>query len=223
MVSSMRLIAFAAGLGLFAINTTVLAEGPNSQCPLLRTAGTAIETVLPQDTRLLIRADAIERFLDELDGAPPDWKAVYGIGHRDAGYDERLFKLNRERDRRRDGNPALGQQVTFIWVGELSGYDSESDGFRIAIGPNVNPTRWGWVRFKAEGLPSNLVAIPSADQREPLRRRIENGEKLEIAVAMTGPLITEEAIVYDFAHDEEGRGLIMPVVHIERVDCLWVE
>ncbi len=223
MVSSMRLIAFAGGLCLFAICSMVLAEEPTGVRPLLVPTGAAIAAAIPQDTRPLIRADAIERFLDELDGAPPDWKAVYGLGHRDPGHDERLFELNRERDRRRDGNPALGQRVTFIWVGELSGYDSESGGFRIAIGPKVNPTRWGWVRFKADGLPSNLVAIPSADQREPLRRRVANGEKIEIQVAMTGRLIPEEAIVYDFAHEEEGRGLIMPVVRIERVDYLLAE
>lgn len=37
---------------------------------------------------------------------------------------------------------------------------------------------------------------------------------------MTGRLIPEEPIVYDFSHDEEGRGLIMPVVRIERIDFL---
>jgi hypothetical protein len=37
---------------------------------------------------------------------------------------------------------------------------------------------------------------------------------------MTGTLIPSESIVYDFSHGEEGRGLIMPVVRVERVDVL---
>lgn len=39
-------------------------------------------------------------------------------------------------------------------------------------------------------------------------------------MGMTGRLISEESIVYDFSHEEEGRGLIMPVVRIERMDYL---
>ncbi len=219
----MRLLALAGGLGLFATCSAALAEEPTGERPLLVLERAGIETALPRDTRPLIRADAIERFLDELDGAPPDWKAVYGIGHHDPGHDERLFELNRERDRRREGNPVLRQRVTFVWPGELSGYEPESGGFRVAIGPKVHPTRWGWVRFKADGLPSNLVAIPPADRREPLRRKVANGEKVEIEVAMTGRLIPEESIIYDFAHEEEGRGLIMPVVRIEQVEYLTAE
>lgn len=219
----MRLIALAGGLSLFATYSMALAEELAGKRPLLVLERAGIEAALSRDTRLLIRADAIERFLDELDGAPPDWKAVYGLGHHDSGHDERLFELNRERDRRREGNPALQQQVTFVWPGELSGYEPESGGFRVAIGPKVNPTRWGWVRFKADGLPSNLVAIPPADRRELLRRKITNGEKVDIEVAMTGRLIPEESIVYDFAHEEEGRGLVMPVVRVERVEYLMVE
>ncbi len=219
----MRLLALAGGLSLFATCSVVLAEEPTGERPLLVLECAGIEAALPRDTRPLIRADAIERFLDELDRAPPDWKAVYGLGHHDPEHDERLFELNRERDRRREGNPALRQRVTFVWPGELSGYEPESGGFRVAIGPKVHPTRWGWVRFKADGLPSNLVAIPPADRREPLRRKVANGEKVEIEVAMTGRLIPEESIIYDFAHEEEGRGLIMPVVRIEQVEYLTAE
>ena len=39
---------------------------------------------------------------------------------------------------------------------------------------------------------------------------------------MVGRLIPEESLVYDFSHDEEGLGLIMPVVRIERVEYLLV-
>ena len=37
---------------------------------------------------------------------------------------------------------------------------------------------------------------------------------------MTGHLITEESVIYDFSHEEEGQGLIMPVVEVEQVDYL---
>jgi hypothetical protein len=35
-----------------------------------------------------------------------------------------------------------------------------------------------------------------------------------------GRLVPEESIVYDFSHDEEGLGLIMPIVRIERIEYL---
>ena len=41
---------------------------------------------------------------------------------------------------------------------------------------------------------------------------------MEIDVVMTGQLVPEESIVYDFSHDEEGLGLIMPVVRVEHVE-----
>jgi hypothetical protein len=37
-------------------------------------------------------------------------------------------------------------------------------------------------------------------------------------VAITGRLLPEESIIYDFAHDERGQGMVMPVVRVERVD-----
>jgi len=35
---------------------------------------------------------------------------------------------------------------------------------------------------------------------------------------MTGRLIPGESLVYDFSHEEEGLGLIMPFVRVEQVD-----
>jgi len=37
---------------------------------------------------------------------------------------------------------------------------------------------------------------------------------------MVGRLVPEESLVYDFSHDEEGVGIIMPVVRIERIEYL---
>jgi hypothetical protein len=175
---------------------------------------------LPPQTHLLLESLSIERFLAELDGSPPDWAAVYGGGHHDSSHDDRLFALNRERDARREGNAVLSWIVTFAWPGELSPYDADVRGFRVAVGPKLSSTRWGIVRFKPEEVPGNLVVIADAALREKLQRRFERRQRLAIEVVMTGRFIPEESLVYDFSHDEEGRGLIMPVVRVERVDFL---
>jgi hypothetical protein len=163
----------------------------------------------------------IEQFLDAVDGAPPDWSAIYGEGHHDPRIDERLFDLNRDRDAKRDGNKALQSRITFLWPGELSDYDAETGGFRVAIGPDVTATRWGLVRFKPEDIPGNLIAIPADPiTGKALRTSIEQHEPVEIKVAVTGKLTPEESVIYDFSHDGDGRGVIMPVVRIERVDFI---
>ena len=155
-----------------------------------------------------------------LDGTPPDWGLVYGHGHGDPDHDERLFTLNRERDAKRAGKEALQWRVVFFWSGELSRYERTVGGFRVAFGPIFTATRWGLVRFKAEDLPGNLVVIPDVILRDSLRHELNVGQKVEITVAMMGRLIPEESLVYDFSHDEEGVGLIMPVVRIEQVEYL---
>lgn len=199
---------------------TLLGQDLVGTRPLLTLEPDKLPSLLPSDTHLLIEAGAIERFLDQLDGEPPEWAAVYGHGHHDPGHDDRLFTLNRERDAGRTGKPALRWKVTFLWSGELSGYDPKAGGFRVAVGPKFHPTRWGFVRFKPEDLPANLLAIPNPRLRESLRRKFERGQRIEIEVAMTGRLIPEESLIYDFSHDEEGRGLVMPVVRIERIEYL---
>jgi hypothetical protein len=92
----------------------------------------------------------------------------------------------------------------------------------MAIGPIFTQTKWGVVRFKPEEVPSNLVVILEPSTRDVLRRQLEAGQKVDIEIAMVGRLIPEESLVYDFSHDEEGLGLIMPVVRIERVEYLLV-
>lgn len=174
-------------------------------------------TLLPPGTHPLFSASAIERFLDRVEGVPPDWKTVYGQGHHDSALDDRLFTLNRERDAKRRGNEALLQRVAFVWSGELSGYDFESGGFRIALGPKFTPTTWGVVRFKQEEVPGNLVAVPAPAERDFLLERKQQGQSIGLDVVMVGRLIPDESILYDFSHDEEGLGLIMPVVRVEEV------
>lgn len=171
---------------------------------------------LPEHTLFLDDPAPIEAFLHTLDDAPPDWAAVYGADGN--GHEERLFALNRQRDSLRKGRAGLETMVTFVWPGELSYYDPRDGGFSVAVGPKLIPTQWGLVRFKPDGLPSSLVAVPPPSLRESLRRRTATGERIEIQVAMTGRLIAEESIIYDFPHEEPGRGMVMPVVRIERVD-----
>lgn len=105
-------------------------------------------------------------------------------------------------------------------VRRTSRYEPTMGGFSVAMGPIFTPTRWGVVRFKAEDLPGNLLVIPDDSQRDNLRRQVETGRKVDIEIAMIGRLIAEESLLYDFSHDEEGLGLIMPVVRIERVEYL---
>jgi hypothetical protein len=188
--------------------------------PLLTIALKDLHTILPQDSHILIEPRSLEQFLDALDKTPPDWNLVYGHGHDDPEHDERLFTLNRERDAKRAGHSALTQRITFVWFGELSRYDEEAGGFRIALGPRLTPTRWGVVRFKCEDLPSNLVAKVSSTLRHKLEQRFVHSKSVDITVVITGRLIPDESVVYDFSHDQEGVGVIMPVVRVERLDYL---
>lgn len=188
--------------------------------PLLAITRQDLATILPSDYRILVDSPSLEQFLDSLDGTPPDWGLVYGPGHHDPGHDERLFALNRERDAKRAGQEALKWTVAFLWSGELSRYEPAVGGFSIVMGPIFTPTRWGLVRFKAEDLPGNLFAVPEASQLESLRRQVSAGQKIGIEIVMIGKLMPEESLVYDFSHEEEGRGLIMPVVRIERIEYL---
>jgi hypothetical protein len=188
--------------------------------PLLTIARKDLHTILPPNCQILIDPHSIERFLDALDGNPPNWGLVYGLGHHDPAHDERLFTLNRERDAKRAGNPALRQLIAFVWFGELSRYDADAGGFRVALGPKLTPTRWGVVRFKYEDLQGELVAKASAKLRGELEQRFARGESVDITVAMTGRLIPDESVVYDFSHEQDGLGVIMPVVKVERLDYL---
>ena len=177
-----------------------------------------VQSTLSKDAQWLDDAQSIESFLNDVDRSPPSWNELYGDDG--AGHDERLFALNRERDRLREQRGEFTHRLTFLWAGELSSYDAERGGFHVAIGPKLIPTRWGIVRFKSEELPSNLVALPPPTLKESLHKRAGLGERIDIDVAITGRLIPEESIIYDFAHDEPGRGMVMPVVRIERIDYI---
>ncbi len=196
------------------------AEETGGPAPLPVLSRRALLSTLPPDTHLMIESAAVEQFLIALDGAPPDWKTVYEHGHHDPGHDDRLFALNRERDANRSGRAALAWRVTFSWAGELSPFNADVGGFPVALGPKFIRTGWGMVRFKPEEAPGNLVAVADEKLRAHMERKREAGRPLEIDVLMTGRLVPEESLVYDFSHDEEGLGLIMPFVRVERVDLM---
>lgn len=217
----MRTMRVMMGIGLLTAMPSVLLSQPVEGIrPLLVAERSALRSILPAGTQLLHEPAAIEKFLEMLDGAPPEWGIVYGP--HGTGHGDRLFALNRLRDSLRAGREVLTQEVTFFWSGELSSSDPSSGGFRVAIGPKVIPTRWGLVRFKPDSLPSALVAVPSPSLRRSLQERIANGERVELEVAMTGRLVPDESIIYDFAHEEPGQGMVMPVVRVERIDYLIV-
>ena len=178
-------------------------------------------SLLPTDTLLLQEPAAIEQFLEALDGSPPDWAALRGS--HEARHDERLFALNRDRDRLRAGRAALTQRITFLWDGVLSSYVPEKGGFLVAIGPEVISTRWGLVRFKPESLLDELLAVPPSGLTDSLQVRVSRGETIKMVVAMTGRLVPDEALIYDFAHEDPGQGMIMPMVRVDRIDYLVPE
>lgn len=180
-----------------------------------------VQRVLPPHTHLLTDAYTIEQFLRDLDGAPPDWVTLHGHGHEDPTHDERLFNLNRERDAKREGHAVLKYVIAFTWSGVLSTYDADSGGFHVVLGPRFTETSWGLVRFKYEDLFGNLIAIPPAAHSKTLQDTIKQGRSPDIDVVMVGTLVPEESIVYDFSHDEEGRGVVMPVVRVQDVIYLY--
>jgi len=213
------------GAGLLALvcvgPTAAQAESELGVRPLHREFSAALAS-LPARSQLLLEPESIERFLTALDEYPPDWATVYGQGHHDPGHDDRLFALNRERDANRTGKEALQWVVAFAWLGELSRFDEEEGGFRVALGPKFTRTSWGAVRFKHEDLPATLIAL-AGDETAHLRTRLQQGERIDIEVLMAGRLIEEETLVYDFSHEVEGQGIIMPVVRVDAVAFLLRE
>ncbi|MBH0178385.1 MAG: hypothetical protein HP491_11105 [Nitrospira sp.] len=219
----MRLLPLLFLSVLLVSPATSQSDDVAERIPLRTISLERLDSILPPGTHPLIERKAIEAFLAVLDRTPPDWVAVYGHGHHDPGHDERVFNLNRERDAAREGNPALTRRVAFVWSGELSQFDQEAKGYPVSVGPEFNQTSWGIVRFKPEEAPGNLRVMPQGTLVDPINRRLAAQKKVEVFVVMTGGLIPSESIVYDFSHEEEGRGLIMPVVRVERVDVLLKE
>jgi hypothetical protein len=222
-VLSLAVCLLSTVFGILGVDGTAAADDLSGVQVLFTVRAADLVTAMPADSRVLVSPEAIEAFLVALDHTIPDWPAVHGAGHHDSGLDERLFQLNRERDEQRKENEALTRRITFCWSGTLAPYDPGRGGFPVAVGPEFTKTAWGVVRFKPEDLPSNLTATGTPPLRDRLVDQMMNGKSIDIKVAMTGRLIPEESIIYDFSHEEEGQGLIMPVVRIEQMQYLLVE
>lgn len=182
--------------------------------PLLELEGSSIHSLIPSEIQPLIFPQEITQFLQKLEGTPPDWAQ---LRHTDmTEQSERLFQFNRQRDTARiPKNTLLQQPVAFIWSGLLRHSVPESQGFSIALGPELTPTSWGIIRFKPIDLPDNLVAVPSVGLREQLLTRQKQGELIEFTVICIGTLISDESIMYGFSHDGHQEGMILPVVSVQ--------
>jgi hypothetical protein len=203
--------------GLLLVPSPIRSEDATGLRQLRTSPLTKLDSLLPPGTHVLIDRSTIETFLAALEGAPPDWATVYGQGHHYSGHDERLFNLNRKRDVAREGNPALNWNMA---SGELSQFDPTTKSYGVAVGPEFNATQWGMVRFKPEEFPSNLRVRPNKKLASLISRSLAKREKVEVVVVMAGVLIPTESIIYDFSHEEEGVGLIMPVVRVEQVEVV---
>ena len=214
------LLSFLLLSGLLLVPSPIRSEDATGLRQLRTIPLTKLDSLLPPGAHVLIERSTIEAFLVALEGVPPNWATVYGHGHHDPGHDERLFNLNRERDVAREGNPALNWHMAFIWPGELSQFDPDTKSYTVAVGPAFNATGWGMVRFKPEEFPSNLRVRPNKKLAGLISRSLAKREKAEVVVVMVGGLIPTESIIYDFSHEEEGVGLIMPVVRVEQVEVV---
>lgn len=182
-----------------------------------------LDQFFPSGTHFLVNQGAIESFLAAMEGTSPDWATVYGHGHHDPDHDDRLFNLNRERDAAREGNPILTWRLAFVWTGEVSHFDVDTRSYSVAVGPELTPTSWGLVRFKPEEFPSNLRVRPDKHLADWIDGRLRCHESVQVAIVMAGTLIPTESIIYDFSHEAEGVGLIMPVVKVEQVEVVLVK
>ena len=165
--------------------------------------------------RTLLTPRDQELFLNELDAQRPDWDQLHDLPGEELG--AKLFDFNRQRDASREGHPLLSRRVAFWWSGVLGEYREAHRGFTVIMGPEVTQTSWGLVRFKPQGLPHEMIAVPSTDRLLTLRHRRAKGEPVEIGILFTGTLVPWESVIYAFSHDGEEQGLIMPVVQIDGV------
>lgn len=212
MVRFAGLLGFLCGI---ASALPSLAEAPTGIGPLID-LGRSPHSLVDADTRPLLTPEEVERFLKELDGAPPDWAQLLDRPGEELG--ARLFDFNRKRDAARSKRPRLlAQRIAFRWAGLLSRYSHEHGGFPVAVGPEFVSTRWGIVRFKPMGLPREMIAVTNEAQRQALLERLEQASHIEIGIVFIGHLVPDESIIYAFDHENPDQGLIMPIVQVEAV------
>jgi hypothetical protein len=184
--------------------------------PLIQLENQTLHQLIPRNIRPLLLPEEQEKFLQELEGEPPDWPTLQSPDHTEQS--ERLFKLNRERDEARVIHKhILHQPIAFVWSGFLREYMPEYQGFSVALGPELTSTSWGIVRFKPMELPNYLVAVPSPERVKEFRIQQQHGEQIAIGVLFFGTLVADESLIYSFSHDQKDAGMILPVVQIQNV------
>jgi len=209
--------------GYFVWAPSSVYSQPNSNQgiqPLLELGGQDIHSLIPKNVHSLLLPQEIVQYLEKLEDTPPDWTK---LRHHDiAEQSERLFQINRARDEARLAKDSLRQQpVAFVWGGLLRQYLPKFNGFSLALGPELIQTSWGIIRFKPIDLPDYLVAIPSVDLRKQLMARQKDGELIDIIVLCIGTLIADESLIYGFSHDGDQRGMILPVVSVQKIMYLF--
>ena len=79
------------------------------------------------------------------------------------------------------------------------------------------------VRFKPEEVPGNLRVRPDKYLADWIDWSLLRHKSVQVSLVMVGTLIPTESVIYDFSHEKEGLGLIMPVVRVEQVEILLVQ
>jgi hypothetical protein len=212
-VLSLSLLVFSCPVKAFSN------ELPEGVRPLQITQGKPVESFIPKGTVFLNDPKTVEGFLQQVEHHPPNWKYLYG-SNVDERYD-RLFEEMETRDAARVNNPALNQRVGFLWYGALTSFRSEVKGFGVAIGPHQIQTAWGIVRFKVAEQPFEMVTIPPDHLLEKFKSIRKKGGEIEVNILFMGRLIPEESLMYDFSSDQEGEGMILPIVELDQVEYLF--
>ena len=203
----------------FSILPIVAHANPPSGIATLQTSSTVTtRNIIPEDTRALLSPSEQEEYLSELENVPPTWKTLHTQPGEEQG--ERLFRFNRARDTAREGHPLLTQRIGFLWSGILRTFNSEHQGFTVAMGPELTHTSWGIMRFKPVGLPDEMIAVPRKNLLLKLKSKISQGEEIEVTILFFGKLVPNESIMYGFSHDGNEEGMIMPFVQIDQVNYI---
>ncbi|WP_447971780.1 hypothetical protein [Nitrospira sp. M1] len=210
-----HILVFFISLSLGEMLTHAFATESTGIGQLVQVPESSIQNLIVPSTRPLLTASALDRFLTELEGVPPNWESLHDPPEAEHG--ARIFQFNRARDEARNGHQLLKAHIAFFWSGILRKYDDQHQGFRIAVGPMLTKTKWGIVRFKPVNIPSEMVAIPSKGLLKKLQAQAKQGKEIEITILYTGFLIPQESVMYAFSHDNSDLGMIMPFVQIDGV------
>ena len=203
----------------FSILSMVAHADPPSGIAILEdSSNLTTRNIIPENTRALLSPSEQEVYLAELENTPPTWETLHTQPGEEHG--ERLFRLNRTRDSAREGHPLLTQRIGFLWSGILRTFDSEHQGFTVAMGPELTHTSWGIMRFKPVGLPDEMIAVPRKNLLLKLKSKISQGEEIEVTILFFGKLVPNESIMYGFSHDGNEEGMIMPFVQIDQVNYI---